>query len=463
MQSELGKIIERLDIDYEYLNKELLCFSGSVYCAYENSTDTFKNDVIKYIDSNIQDKEFFSYVLSCYKEYEMIEEAKASDEIINSSFTISKFKTFSECNCLRSHYKVISIKNIDIHIKMDNAYKKYGMNYLFSLKNAESRRIKANKNLIVIESFTNANELYSFINKNYFWKLEHPKYNQKEAEAIEKNFIYYHIMKLLIEKYKRDIPKGLSANNVDVQGIVEAYKYKGISIKDDVQFAKYKLISLNDNVKMQENGPFGALYDDRIDGKLQTHTSLKILKIFKCLMREKLIKNIALKPMKIIDSDFGLESIERGAPLRAKIKGLPKVSCFFDKSYENKLIIIHSKEKQEVTFEELRDDYQLEGDCVVTQVIHLKYNNAGDEYFIEHLDHEYILYHLDEYENKEKDITQKGSVDKIKTFKIDNSAIPFFYRYEGSYFLFLILEEYFINKELLKEYFEEVNYPDTKL
>ncbi|MCG9537260.1 hypothetical protein MCL97_20255, partial [Providencia huaxiensis] len=62
-----------------------------------------------------------------------------------------------------------------------------------------------------------------------------------------------------------------------------------------------------------------------------------------------------------------------------------------------------------------------------------------------------------EYTLKEEKPEQKGSVDKIKTFKIDNSKIPFFYKHKGNYLLLIILELYFMNKELLREYFEEVN------
>ncbi|MBQ0315980.1 hypothetical protein KAH49_13530, partial [Providencia rettgeri] len=47
---------------------------------------------------------------------------------------------------------------------------------------------------------------------------------------------------------------------------------------------------------------------------------------------------------------------------------------FYGVIYNDKLIVSHNKEKQEITFEELRDDYNLLDDgCVVTQVIHIKY------------------------------------------------------------------------------------------
>lgn len=99
--------------------------------------------------------------------------------------------------------------------------------------------------------------------------------------------------------------------------------------------------------------------------------------------------------------------------------------------------------------------YEIEGECA----------------FITHLDHEYVFYTIDEYENRMSSATQKGTAKtRMKSFKIDNSRIPFDYRCEvlrkdengndlpqkDEQFLCYVLESYFKHKDLLKEYFQNI-------
>lgn len=68
-------------------------------------------------------------------------------------------------------------------------------------------------------------------------------------------------------------------------------------------------------------------------------------------------------------------------------------------------------------------------------------------------------------------VTQKGTAkQRMKSFKIDNSKIPFSYRcevlrkdeygnnlpHEDEQFLCYVLECYFKHKDLLKEYFQKI-------
>ena len=63
----------------------------------------------------------------------------------------------------------------------------------------------------------------------------------------------------------------------------------------------------------------------------------------------------------------------------------------------------------------------------MTQAVHLKFFKKKDDFYIEHIDHEIIFYTFDEYDNRLCNIKAKGKVLKRqKTFKIDNSEIPFF-------------------------------------
>lgn len=125
-----------------------------------------------------------------------------------------------------------------------------------------------------------------------------------------------------------------------------------------------------------------------------------------------------------------------------------------------------------ITFEELCDDFvDFEG-TIVTQVVHLQYKFLDGKTYITHLDHEYVFYTPEEYNNRIINATQKGTAkQRMKSFKIDNSKIPFDFRCEVSrknenghglqvekeQFLCYVLECYFKHKDLLNEYFQKIN------
>lgn len=63
---------------------------------------------------------------------------------------------------------------------------------------------------------------------------------------------------------------------------------------------------------------------------------------------------------------------------------------------------------------------------------------------------------LDEYQERVKNIEQKGNIKKkLKTFKVDNSRILFIIDDEN--ILLFFLNQYFKSKDLLLEYFQNVN------
>ncbi|MBC3380754.1 hypothetical protein H8I69_16690 [Serratia fonticola] len=458
MKNELKNIMEKLDSDYAYLHEELLCSFSPVYCAYLNSTSVFLNDVIDFVDEQLKIKESFNYIISSYIEMEEIFIFKHSDDSSGYRFVVREFELFTMCNCLEKHRNVISHESIIKHEKLRNRSGLYKYNYIKKLSDSEIIISKANNRINKIKNLTDKEELIDFIFENYFHEMISAKDDMKKGDVLKKQFFYYHIIKSMIDRYKGETKKSSSIFELDMSVFTELYDEHGISInKEDIQFHKYELLSMDDNFILNHSD-LSAIFDKRINIGFTIHTSNEVLKIFEHLIDEHYIKNIALKPMSIIYSDAGQESVERGTPLTSQIKKLPELSCFYDISYENKLIIGHNKAKQEVTFEEMRGDFSLEDDFITTQVIHLKYNEVNGEYFIEHLDHEYIRYEIGEYENKETNVSQKGTAGKVKTFKIDNSAIPFFYKFKGSYFLHIILESYFLNKDLLTEYFENMNF-----
>ncbi|MBZ3682138.1 hypothetical protein ACLI07_22415 (plasmid) [Providencia huaxiensis] len=373
-QIELESIIKKLDSDYEIAKEETLCCSGAAYCAFEANTETFKY-AIGFIERFFSNSKFFTYILTSYENQEIINQYISNDESKDISFVIKGADIYNNCNCLRSHRNIISLSFINEHKEKTKWKCHHGGSYASWLSGAHERIDVATYNLQQIKLIKNKLELFDFIEKRYYYPNETSSVNDNKITQHKDNYKYYHILDSIIKQFNRDKPNDLTERNVDIESISQEYNANGVKLKlVDAQFARYSLLSINEFTNIENDGPFGAVFDSRINKKLQINTSPKLLNIFKELISCNFLKNLALKPMGIIDVGFGLESIERGAPLGASIKMLPSLSCFYGVIYNDKLIVSHNKEKQEITFEELRDDYNLLDDgCVVTQVIHIKY------------------------------------------------------------------------------------------
>ena len=172
-------------------------------------------------------------------------------------------------------------------------------------------------------------------------------------------------------------------------------------------------------------------------------------------------KDNEILPFKM-DKSYVTEEMVFGKPFELDIDKLPAISQFCSYSEKNDLLSIKVT-KQDITFEELLYDFIVSNDQIITQVIHLTYYLDKDNtYKINHLDHEYIYYDLDSYTKRFEDVEIKGAVrPRLKTFKLDKCSIPFDYPCvveEGEEkfvpFLYYVLNYYFKNKKLLKEYFE---------
>lgn len=161
------------------------------------------------------------------------------------------------------------------------------------------------------------------------------------------------------------------------------------------------------------------------------------------------------------------EAVERGRVFTLDIGKLPEFSKLFsDFCYEDSLWIIH--QGHDLTFEELCSDIKNDGESIVTQMVHLQYEyDENRRVRITHLDHEYIFYDINSYENRLRSCRIKGEARKrIKTFKIDRSYIPvdypcsMFEKREEELeeievpFIYFVLNTYFEHKELLREYFD---------
>lgn len=147
------------------------------------------------------------------------------------------------------------------------------------------------------------------------------------------------------------------------------------------------------------------------------------------------------------------EELELGDYLDT-IDKIPTLSKLYQSDdYYNALIIY--REHNNIYFEEELSDFLTYRDYITTQLVHLQFYVEKDIEYIMHLDHEYVFYTLDEYQVKQKTLTQKGGTHKrYKTFKIDNAKIPFSQKANCN-LLYQVLVSYFHNVSLINEYFQK--------
>lgn len=241
------------------------------------------------------------------------------------------------------------------------------------------------------------------------------------------------------------------------------------------QFRSYGLIPIDQYRTLLSVEP-PRIYDSSINKTFFTkNIPLHLLEQLSDMKDKGVICNLAVRLLNEPGYDGKMyceylqEALERGKQFDLANLGSYSVSKLYSTQYENCLWVVIDPEN--ITFEELCEDFQIVEDMIVTQVIHVEYETSGDGAFITHLDHEYIFYTIEEYEKRMHDETQKGQAKtRMKSFKIDNSKIPFDFRCEikckdengnelpiqKEQFLCYVLESYFKHKDLLTEYFQKV-------
>lgn len=286
---------------------------------------------------------------------------------------------------------------------------------------------------------------------NNFYKSIHGK---DGFDYIKDNYINYYIGDILYSKYL-SIKGRADMLDLKYSKVVKTeYEKIGIDIcQEDVQFSKYSLISMNKNIEIFNNKDSQTIRDDRIGKHFWIDIPRKLLTSIEELIKNKMLLDVSFRIDYVSDYLPAMEEKEFGTPLRLKISSLPELSKFYSTDkYENNLWVRHDVEKQSLTFEEMMADFEVIGEDIVTQVIHLEYKAQGEHFFITHLDHEFIIYTLDNYQERLSDANIKGH-RKVKTFKIDNSMIPFNIKINGELFLVQVLDSYFKNYDLIHEYF----------
>lgn len=283
-------------------------------------------------------------------------------------------------------------------------------------------------------------------------------HDEDGSSYIKENYVNYRIGCILYSKHQ-SIKGRIEMLELRYSTVVESeYEKIGIDIrKEDAQFSKHSLVSLNNNIQIFNDKDSQTIRDERIGQHFWINVPRRLLTSIEELIEKGMLSKIAFRIDYVSKYVPAMEEMEFGAPLRLKISSLPKLSKFYStEKYENNLWIQHNAEKLSLTFEELIDDFEVAGDDVVTQVIHLEYSSKGDDFFITHLDHEFIVYTLDDYQERLSNANIKG-YRKIKTFKIDESMIPFNLKIAGDMFLLQVLDSYFKNDDLIREYFERIN------
>lgn len=242
------------------------------------------------------------------------------------------------------------------------------------------------------------------------------------------------------------------------------------------QFGKYGIVPIDQHRTLLPIDP-PRIYDRSVDKTFFTkNIPLHLLKKLSEMMSKGMVSDLAVRLLNEpgykgkMYCEYLAEALERGEQFDFVNLGSYSVSKLYSTKYEDCLWVVIDPEN--IIFEELCEDFETFEDMVVTQVVHLQYKNLTGEICITHLDHEYIFYTLDEYGKRMRDVTQKGTAkQRMKSFKIDNSKIPFDFRceiyrkdesgndlpVEKEQFLCYVLECYFKHKDLLNEYFQKVN------
>lgn len=304
----------------------------------------------------------------------------------------------------------------------------------------------------LLEKFDNefTNFGYEWMYKNHYESI-HGSFDG--FTEIIQNYGFYRVCSYLYDNYCDRLQERKEIIN-DNSFIHEYFLGLGSDAAKKPSFERYGLITLNDDFEIYNSKEICCL---QYKGDSEHHyLYLNIDKsVFSELIKLWELGQIGSLAFKIIDiKKFVpcLEDMERGKCFTLNLYNLPNISMLYDgANYEDRLYIKYSERDCSLTFEELDDNFKIVDEYIRTQVIHMQFVKNNEEYYICHLDHEYIYYTPDEYENRRTNPEQKGK--KIKTFKIDNACIPITYKPNGIFFLYFILDNYLEHKKLLREYF----------
>lgn len=237
-------------------------------------------------------------------------------------------------------------------------------------------------------------------------------------------------------------------------------------------YKRYNLIPIDSGKKLLALNP-PRVYDETIDKTVFLAVLKPVVDVLIELYNNGLIGKYAFLGNNIedgkIEREYLVEGIAQGKKFSYDIEKLPRVTNVYsekDYCYDDQLWV--KSKGDEITFEELLVEVDMD-EVITTQMIHMQYITKEGVHYISHLDHQYIYYTKEEYKIRKRSMNQKGRAKKrCKTFKIDEAEIPpdylcsvFQYNSENTSelevpFIYFIVNAYFVNKELLEEYFEDI-------
>ena len=305
----------------------------------------------------------------------------------------------------------------------------------------------------------NWDNIYNFIIKEYNERIENYKLTENITKVFnQEDYLCASILELLLKEIYNEEEPYYEINEKNNR-LKETYEF----IDEDEQYKKYGLLKLNSNRNLEKpmlNLSSYYIYDNRkgyieLDSRIPYEVLIKLY----CLKQENLIVDLSLRAnyyKRIVENRRISINEERAFGKYFSFENLKNlIPTKLYSTVTNNSLWINIKNGS-ITFEELLDDFEIENkkEFIKTQVIHCEYFEDKGKFYISHIDHEYIFYSLDEYEERIKDIEQKGNIKKkLKTFKVDNSRIPFIIDNEN--ILLFFLNQYFNSKDLLLEYFQK--------
>ena len=432
MDEELIKELKKI---YKYRSSFASSPFEKDYIPYKPSIREIDKECIEYIKLRKDNIEFKDLILDLKKEEikNRIEEHKYRIEKNLDNLNIMKKENLENDKYINLK-KRTKIWNEEVHNKsikeLENLYKEI-----------------------------NWDNIYNFIIKEYNERIENYKLTENITKVFnQEDYLCASILELLLKEIYNEEEPYYEINEKNNR-LKETYEF----IDEDEQYKKYGLLKLNSNRNLEKpmlNLSSYYIYDNRkgyieLDSRIPYEVLIKLY----CLKQENLIVDLSLRAnyyKRIVENRRISINEERAFGKYFSFENLKNlIPTKLYSTVTNNSLWINIKNGS-ITFEELLDDFEIENkkEFIKTQVIHCEYFEDKGKFYISHIDHEYIFYSLDEYEERIKDIEQKGNIKKkLKTFKIDNSRIPFIIDNEN--ILLFFLNQYFNSKDLLLEYFQK--------
>ncbi|WP_271409135.1 hypothetical protein [Pseudomonas sp. Q1-7] len=302
----------------------------------------------------------------------------------------------------------------------------------------------------------------------YFTKLLRIVYEAHYAEKREQR------------KFKRELQKSTRLYQYYLAADIDLFEA-------DPQYSKYNLYSITTDIELLIGLPCRIFDPQRPLQMFIEDTPRHLLELFERLRKDGLIKDLALLASNeaLVETDkyifvtLGVEEVQlpltlhnlsrhpdeelvhtvmrkNGFPIDGTTV-VPSVSTFCELGSEDRTWC--SITTNSMTFEEIAHIPELLEDCAVTRMVHLEYFVDDGQLYVSHIDHEYIFYTHEEFDLRTKDPCQKGNARKrLKTFKIDRSAIPFMLD-DSTLFVHTLIEACFDRPHLLMNFLLDLLLP----